>query len=473
MPWALFYPADYSVGAANLGFHYVFQTLRESGVAVERFFAAPIPYRSADLDTMLERFPVITASIAYEGGIPVFYKWLSDAGIPLSPAEREKGSFPVVGMGGALSYINPLTVSGVCDFIILGDGLDVLGFVAESLREFQRTGDREALWHRLAQSPNILVPPVDITDGMLVRRLEVVRDQDLSAGRPMHSVWMTPRGAFGRSLLLELQRGCARSCSYCTLPGCFGKMRFRSYDLIEKAISDISSRFQVQQAGLVTPEAGDYPYLSALIDKLQEKEIGISFASLRLDRLTPQMITALAGSGRRSITVAPETGSEALRFACGKKFTDSLILEKLTLAKDLGIDKVKMYFMIGLPGETHEDISKITELCGKIIKETGQSLTLSVNPFVPKPGTPWENEIFAGRKTIKEKYERIKKEMRTLGKKMPQLRLTGIKEAESEYGLTWFGWNESSELAAEAERGERMHFESDRSRTRRILKMIS
>ena len=114
MPWALFYPADYSIGSANLGFHYVFQRLRESGVAAERFFASPVPYRSVDADTMLERFSVITASVAYEGDIPAFYRWLSGANIPLLAEERVAGSFPVIGMGGALSYIMTLKVSGVC-----------------------------------------------------------------------------------------------------------------------------------------------------------------------------------------------------------------------------------------------------------------------------------------------------------------------------------------------------------------------
>ena len=136
MPWALFYPADYSIGAASLGYQYVFQTLRELGAAAERFFASPVPYRSADADTMLERFPVITASIAYECDIPVFFRWLRGAGIPLLPEEREEGGFPVVGMGGALTYINPLAASGVCDFVVLGDGMDVMGGIADVLRRY-------------------------------------------------------------------------------------------------------------------------------------------------------------------------------------------------------------------------------------------------------------------------------------------------------------------------------------------------
>lgn len=453
MPWALFYPADYSIGSANLGFHYVFQRLRESGVAAERFFASPVPYRSVDADTMLERFSVITASVAYEGDIPAFYRWLSGANIPLLAEERVAGSFPVIGMGGALSYINPLTVSGVCDFIILGDGMEVLDHVIESLRLYEGGCGRRELWRRLSESPNILVPPVDIKDGRLVRGLRIGRSLDLNGPYPVHSAWMTERGAFGKTLLLELQRGCARSCSYCTLPRCFGSMRWRKFEIVERALDEITSRFEVPQAGLVTPEAGDYPFLPQLIDKLINKNIGVSFASLRLDRLSEQMILALSGSGRRSITVAPETGGERLRFGCGKKFTDDLILEKLAMAKEAGIDRVKLYFMIGLPGENDEDITAMTELCRRIIAETGQSLTLSVNPFIPKPGTPWQDEIFSGKHTIRQKYEKIKRDMRTITKKTPQLRLTGIKEAETEFNLAWYGYNESRELAKNIESG--------------------
>ena len=430
MPWALFYPADYSIGAASLGYQYVFQTLRELGAAAERFFASPVPYRSADADTMLERFPVITASIAYECDIPVFFRWLRGAGIPLLPEEREEGGFPVVGMGGALTYINPLAASGVCDFVVLGDGMDVMGGIADVLRRYGG-GSRAKLWRELAELPTVFVPPLHAREGLEKYNLRIARELSLDGPYPMHSVWTTPRGAFGKTLLLELQRGCARSCSYCTLPQCFGRMRFRKFEAVEKAVDDITARFDIPQAGLVTPEAGDYPFIAPLLAKLREKEIGVSFASLRLDRLTPDMITATSESGRRSVTVAPETGSDGLRFACGKKFTNDLVVEKLAMARGLGIDK---------------------------------ALTLSVNPFVPKPRTPWSAENFAEVRTIKGKYEKIKKEMRSITKKTPQLRLTGVKEAETEFRLAWYGYKESAALAAAVENGETRLPDGERAR---------
>lgn len=413
---------------------------------------------------MLERFSVITASVAYEGGVPVFYRWLNDAGIPLLAEERESGSFPVVGMGGALSYINPLVASGVCDFVILGDGMDIMASLVDTLRRYGNA-PRKKLWRALADIPSLLVPPLHMQSG---ENLTIARDLSLDGPYPMHSAWMTPRGTFGKTLLLELQRGCARSCSYCTLPRCFGKMRFRGVDALEEAIDRVTGRFDVPQAGLVTPEAGDYPFLPKLIDILRAKDMGISFASLRLDRLNEKMIEAMTAKGRRSVTVAPETGSERLRFSCGKKFTDGLIIEKLALAREMGIDKVKLYFMTGLPGESDDDITAITELCRRIISETGQSLTLSVNPFIPKPRTAWSGENFAGGRTIRQKYEKIKKDMRSISKKRPQLRLTGVKEAEEEYNLAWYGYDESRELARAIKNGAAAPV-SDREKSAALL----
>ena len=366
-------------------------------------------------------------------------------------------------MGGALTYINPLAASGVCDFVVLGDGMDVMGGIADVLRRYGG-GSRAKLWRELAELPTVFVPPLHAREGLEKYNLRIARELSLDGPYPMHSVWTTPRGAFGKTLLLELQRGCARSCSYCTLPQCFGRMRFRKFEAVEKAVDDITARFNIPQAGLVTPEAGDYPFIAPLLAKLREKEIGVSFASLRLDRLTPDMITATSESGRRSVTVAPETGSDGLRFACGKKFTNDLVVEKLAMARGLGIDKAKLYFMVGLPGETDEDVSAITALCRRIIDETGLALTLSVNPFVPKPRTPWSAENFAEVRTIKGKYEKIKKEMRSITKKTPQLRLTGVKEAETEFRLAWYGYKESAALAAVVENGETRLPEGERAR---------
>ena len=447
LPWALFYPADYSVASSSLGYHYIYRSLKELGVAAERFCNDPVPFRSIEGDTLLERFPVITASVAYEGNAEIFFKWLNSANIPLHFEDRLSGSYPIIGAGGAMSYINPLLLSAVCDFIILGDALDALPFAVKSLRRYLFTGNKEKLLDELAEHPSILVPPRHIRNGSVAVKRVLANDQPLDAVHPMNSTWLTPRSSFGKTLLVELQRGCVRNCSYCTLPGCFGKMRYRDSGMIKERLEEIFSLCEVDQVGLVTPEAGDHPQIEDLLDFLESKNKGVSFASLRIDRLTEKMLYALKRGGRHSVTVAPETGSDELRFSCGKKFSNDIILEKLGLAASLGIDQAKLYFMTGLPGETDEDIKAIADLSGRIIAETGLNLILSVNPFVPKPGTVWSAMAFEGTAGIKKKYEILIQALTKIKKKRPQLRMTSPKEAESEFSLAWYGYNESVALA--------------------------
>ena len=447
LPWALFYPADYSVASSSLGYHYIYRSLKELGVAAERFCNDPVPFRSIEGDTLLERFPVITASVAYEGNAEIFFKWLNSANIPLHFEDRLSGSYPIIGAGGAMSYINPLLLSAVCDFIILGDALDALPFAVKSLRRYLASGKKEKLFDELAEHPSILVPPRHIRNGSVAVKRVLANDQPLDAAHPMNSTWLTPRSSFGKTLLVELQRGCVRNCSYCTLPGCFGKMRYRDSGMIKERLEEIFSLCEVDQVGLVTPEAGDHPQIEDLLDFLESKNKGVSFASLRIDRLTEKMLYALKRGGRHSVTVAPETGSDELRFSCGKKFSNDIILEKLGLAASLGIDQAKLYFMTGLPGETDEDIKAIADLSGRIIAETGLNLILSVNPFVPKPGTVWSAMAFEGTAGIKKKYEILIQALTKIKKKRPQLRMTSPKEAESEFSLAWCGYNESVALA--------------------------
>lgn len=474
LPWAMFYPADYSIASANLGYQYVFRKLKELGIAAERFCCTPFAYRSIDSDTLLERFPVISASIAYEPGVEEFFKWLKGASIPLNAIERTKGNYPLIIVGGAISYINPLLVSGVADAIILGDGMDVLPKVVESISKYNIDKDREKLWNNLSQFEEIFVPPVELTNGKIRAQKKICRNQSLSNEYPMYSSWITPKGTFGKTLLLELQRGCIRNCGYCTLPACFGKARRREISLFKDEFVSLCDRFDFDQVGLVTPEAGDYPEIYELLELIQSNNKSVSFASLRIDRLNEKMISALSSGGRHSITVAPETGNEQLRFNCGKKFSNDLIIEKLRCAKEFGINNVKLYFMIGLPEETDENIKSIAELCSDIISATGQNIVISAGAFVPKPWTRWENEPFVGIHEIKRKYKLLIETTKKIKKKTPELRLTSPKESESEFVLAWCGSNESKQLATDIEKYGRRKFNfSDRERTWEELRQFS
>ena len=459
---ALFFPADYGVGMANLGYHYIYRALKESGVAVERFFAAPYPFRSVENDTLLERFGTIMASISFEGDVPGFARWLASGGI--SPVRRKRGErAPLIGVGGGITYINPLSLSEIADFVVLGDGLPVLPYLVERMR---RTDSRDALFSALAGHPSIFVPPLHLAEGADVR---LTRSADADFGYGV-GTWITPKSVFGRTCLVELQRGCARNCRYCTLPACFGPFRQRGVAEVEKDLDRVSQAADFDQVGLVTPEASDYVGLNELLGFIGRMEKGISFASLRVDALTKETIRALVVGGRRSITVAPETGDDELRAQTGKHFTNRDVIEKLQLAKQEGIRNVKLYFMMGLPNEEIEHIEAIAALCRAIKLETGLIVHAAISPFVPKPGTAWEACGFEDLRILKKKSSALKKIFRSGA--CGSLQIASLREAQEEYTISWASSAVSREIARRAEANDDTrlaHSEDDRCAAREEL----
>jgi radical SAM superfamily enzyme YgiQ (UPF0313 family) len=431
---------------ANLGYHYIYRRLRELGVAVERFFASPIPYRSVECETLLERFPVVMAGISYECDVPVFAKWLSCGGIPPSRKARNFDGAPIVGAGGAVTYINPLSLSGLADFIVLGDGLPEMPRVIEILR---RGGARGSILQKLAECRSIFVPEIHIDSGGRFS-LKTSRGHDPSHCRG-HGNWIAPKSLFGSTLLVELQRGCVRKCKFCTLPSCFGSPRQRDLKSVLDGIKHAAAAASFEQVGLVTPEAGDYRDLKELLAELENMNKGVSYASLRVDVLAAEMVRALTRHGRHSLTIAPESGDDDLRMSCGKKFNNDLIVEVLEMARKEGVMNVKLYFMIGLPNEDRKSVLSISELCGRIRRETGLKLTVSVSPFVPKPGTEWSGFSFNEAGELREKYRVISKAIRNLaGTTFQSL---SVRDALLEYTLSWASSGVSKKFADAAMSG--------------------
>ncbi|MCL2684273.1 MAG: radical SAM protein [Synergistaceae bacterium] len=424
---------------ANLGFHYIYRVLRELGVSAERFFTSPVPYRSVERDTLLERFPLVLGSISYETGVLEFARWL--AGGNMSPSRRLRSDV-LVGAGGAVTYINPLSLSAICDFIVLGDGIQTARFMVETLR---RGLPREKILAVLAEHPSIYVPSIHEHG-----RHYLIKARDGITGGYGRGTWTTPLAAFGDTLLLELQRGCVRGCRFCTLSYCFGPKETRGVNFVKRDIEEANGRCDFSRIGLVTPEAGDYADLDELLEFAERLGKGVSFASLRVEGLSERMVRALAGFGRRNVTIAPESGDDELRKRCGKLFTNRDLIEKLKMAKDCGARGVKMYFMFGLPGETDGQLSSISKLCARVREETGLSVAAAVSPFIPKPGTPWAEEMFDGERKLKLKYSMISKSFGMPGVK---LQCGDIKEACLEYAISWAETNASELIANTATSG--------------------
>jgi len=438
--WALVFPSGYGTAISNLGFHYVFYQLKRLGVGVERFFHSPIPNISVENRRPLQDFPIITASIAYEPDALNFLQILDLAGIPLRRKQRETEGFPIIGAAGAFTSINPSMLLAVSDFIVLGDGEPVIPFLVKCFRNYTRGGDREKLLKTMDEHPSILVPEAGEEKALDSLKNGTKRVAITPCGQSLgHGIWISPNSAFGDTLLLELQRGCMRGCPYCVLPACFSPLRQRPLEAVLQALEKCASQASFAQVGLVTPEAGDYPGLDELLDRIESLGKGVSFASLRIDNLTPRMVRSLRESGRESLTIAPEAGADALRLHCGKPFTNGQILDKLEMARREGMKKVKLYFMVGLPTETDEDVLAIAGLAGMIRKELHMGISLSVNAFVPKPLTPWGNQAFTGIRGAERKFQLLKRAIAEYLGKGCEARFSSPREAELEYRLSWAG----------------------------------
>lgn len=447
-PLALLYPSSYKVGMSNLGLHYIFFGLKRNGIGAERAFLSPSSL-SIEGERYLRNFAVIAASVTYEADVIALLKLLHREKIPLSWDERAKIGGPIIGIGGALTYINPLIFSGLADFVVLGDGEVVLEAVAKAVREAISCGRRDKLWADLSEYPSIYVPAIHNAFIARGEKLGKRRGYCPNVGELLgHSLWLTPHAAFGKTLLVELQRGCARRCPYCTIPACFGENRNQHIETVEEKLEALKHRFSFDQVGLITPEASDYPYLDSLLDFITGLNCRVSFASLRLDALTPKMVRTLVAGGRRSLTVAPECGSDTLRRSLGKPFSNEAIIKALCMAADEGVRSVKLYFMVGLPGEKDEDIAQIADLARSIRDSVRLKVILAVSLFVPKPHTPWFKAAFLGQKEGKRRFALLKKALQRDSKGI-KLRDGGAKEAAIEYRLTWATLRDGICLATE------------------------
>ncbi|MBI3040762.1 MAG: radical SAM protein, partial [Chloroflexi bacterium] len=225
--------------------------------------------------------------------------------------------------------------------------------------------------------------------GILVARQWTANLDDF----PAHSVVLTPDTELGDLYLIEVERGCHWGCRFCLVSNAFRPMRFRSLDkLIEQAEAGLQYR---KRLGLVGPSVADYPRFEELLARLQQMGAELSISSLRIKPLPSLALREMAKGGARTIALAPEAGSQRLRQVIKKGITEGDILEAVRRVAEQGIKQLKLYFMIGLPSETDADIKAMVDLtlrCKAIFDRQpgGGRITLSIAPFVPKAGTPFQ-----------------------------------------------------------------------------------
>jgi radical SAM superfamily enzyme YgiQ (UPF0313 family) len=437
---ALAFPNSYFVGMSNLGLQTVYALFNaDERVVCERVFLPPKseiaarlqrrdPLVTIESQTPVRSFDVFAFSVSFEWDYPNVVTMLRLAG--LEPrADRRHALDPLVVIGGAITFVNPEPLAPFADLIAAGEA-ELL--VPSIVNAFADVGDRDrpALLERLASETGCYVPVLyDVTyDGpgrvAAIRPREssrapaVVRKAAVKAADrldPPATTIFTPDTEFGSRLLIEVVRGCANLCRFCWAGYNYLPVRAFPADRI-LAIAE-AARPHATRVGLVSIALCDHPEIEMILEKLVAMGYGISPASLRLDDLTEPIVRLLKKSGERTITIAPETGSDRLRRVINKTVTNEEILDRADLIFRSGIENLKLYFMIGLPSETDEDLEAIRDLSLAIrarmasharVRGTIGRIVASVNPLVPKPGTTYQWLPMTEAREIDRKADRLR-----------------------------------------------------------------
>jgi radical SAM superfamily enzyme YgiQ (UPF0313 family) len=435
---ALVYPNAYSVGMSNLGFQTIYRHLNAlPDVVCERVFL-PDPADVAELlrtrtppfslesQRPLGDFHLVGFSVTYEGDYVNVLRLLDLGGIPARSKDRRPED-PLVLMGGVCAFSNPEPVAPFMDFIVVGEGEELVGELIAAYRERYR--DRASFLDLLTALPGVYVPErYDVRYAADGRLADVVPDsgvppvvvkrrlRDVDAFRTIAAV-KTSNAEYGHMALLEVGKGCGRGCRFCLEGQVYRPVRHRSVKALRETIEQLA-RDGEKRIGLVGACVSDYPWIGELLKVVEDNGMELSISSLRADSLTEDLAASLARGGHRTLTIAPEAGTERLRRAIRKGITDEQILAACDLVRAQGIPNLKTYFMIGQPTETDEDVAAIPALAWRMLERLrvldprGRPfgrLTLSISSFVPKPWTPFQWAPFAGAGALAAKLETIKR----------------------------------------------------------------
>lgn len=410
----LVYPNVYPVGMANLGFQAVHGILSRLGVGVERAFLPDRrPFRklrSLEGGRPLSSFDVLAFSISFETDYVHLVDVLVGAG--LSPWREERGeSAPLVVAGGPAIFLNPEPIADFVDLFLVGEAEEMLGeWVAAVAEAPPRRVGRSRVLAASASVAGAYAPALrDPRDASAppVRRRYLARLDDA----PTRTRILAPEAVFGDMFVVEASRGCEWGCRFCAAGFMYRPVRHRSPASLRASVLDEALRWR-DTVGLVGAEMASQPGIAALCGEVALRGGRASPSSLKADLIGPELARALGSGSTRSVTIAPEAGSERLRRLINKNLTEPEILRAARLLAGSGVPALKLYAMIGLPTETEDDVLAIAELATRIrscLPGGAGRVTLSINPFVPKPWTPLQWEPMAPLDVLRERTRALQR----------------------------------------------------------------
>ena len=474
---AMVYPNTYYLGMSNLGFQTIYRHLneREDVVCERAFLPEPAslealarsrkPLVTLESGRPLGSCDIVAFSISFENDYPNLVRILELARVPALAADRTRFD-PIVLIGGAITYINPEPLADFADVMVIGDGEEAAYAYIDRYLADQGL-DRERHLARTVSLAGMYVPSLqtasasgqagpadsgtvgagcdaadtgsdastvdspateagqvpDEVEHVPVGRIAKQQVRDFE-DYPAHSAVLTPDTEFGDMLLIEISRGCPRRCRFCAVSYVYPKFRALKPDTILEVIRSKNASLArdgkegLKAVGLVSSAMCDYPHLDELCAGLEETGLRVGVSSVRVDLVPDSLLRLMLKTGLRTMTIAPEAGSERLRKAINKPISSEEILTGARRILEKGIKHLKVYYMVGLPTETDADIDELIEMTRRLARlqrecgAPGGRLRLSINPFVPKALTPFQWSPMASPKEVRRKLNRIQKALR-------------------------------------------------------------
>ena len=457
---ALCFPSTYSFGMSNLGFQSVLRLLdEEPDVVCERVFhdAGPTePGRSYETGTPLSDFDVVAFSVSFEDDYFNLVSLLSAGGVPVMAEDRGEGD-PLVVLGGVCAHLNPEPVAPFLDAVLVGDAE---ALVRPFLAAVARGGSRAERLDRVSRMKGAYVPGLYEVErdhqgrivGFAARRGAKLPVEPADAvGRIARTHLLSDGAYFEDMFLVETSRGCARGCRFCAAGQVLRPRRHHGLaDIVEELRAASASTSRV---GLVTAALLDHPEAGALLSEIRDMGLELNISSVRAEGITAENAVLLESCGVRTVTLAPEAADERLRRVIGKPMSDGTLMRAVRALRDARMNNLKLYFMVGLPGERPADIEAIPGLSREIHTtfasgRPGGRVTVSVSAFVPKPRTPFQWLPMAGESYLRDAIRFLRRELSS--KPALEFSATGPREARREGALARGGRELAPAIAASA-----------------------